>query len=323
MLDSLARRVKLQPQATVVVDRGMAYDKNIEQIKQRGLHYIVASRQAERVNWLAEFEINEGWQEIYREPSPANPFQKKSRIFVKRAENGDETYALCISEGRSAKDRAIRQSHENKLLVDIEKLQKRVDAGRLKDTDKINQSIGRLKERYPRVARYYKLEFDKDSRKLIWEEDSARKALAEELDGGYILKTSRKDLDAEEIWRIYSLLTRVEAAFEDMKSPLCERPIFHHLEHRTQTHIFLCVLAYHLLVSIEHLFRSCGDHRSWETVREIVKTHQMVTVVLPATNGDVLKIRQASKPEPQHREIYDILGIPSEPMKPVKTWYRV
>jgi hypothetical protein len=31
-----------------------------------------------------------------------------------------------------------------------------------------------------------------------------------------------------------------------MKSPLCGRPIFHHLERRVETHIFLCVLAYHL-----------------------------------------------------------------------------
>jgi hypothetical protein len=37
-----------------------------------------------------------------------------------------------------------------------------------------------------------------------------------------------------------------------MKSPLSERPIFHHLERRVETHIFLCVLAYHLLVAVEN-----------------------------------------------------------------------
>jgi hypothetical protein len=44
-----------------------------------------------------------------------------------------------------------------------------------------------------------------------------------------------------------------------MKSPLRERPIFHHLQDRTQTHIFLCVLAYHLLVAIEKRFLDGGD----------------------------------------------------------------
>ena len=88
----------------------------------------------------------------------------------------------------------------------------------------------------------------------MWQEEVARKARAEQLDGAYLLKTDRLDLSAEEIWRIYSLLTRVEAAFRALKSPLLERPIFHQLEHRTQTHIFLCVLAYHLLVCIEKRF---------------------------------------------------------------------
>src|SRR5436190_21543813 len=49
----------------------------------------------------------------------------------------------------------------------------------------------------------------------------------------------------------YTLLTRMEAAFRAMKSPLMERPIFHHLQRRTETHIFLCIVAYHLLVAIE------------------------------------------------------------------------
>jgi hypothetical protein len=36
--------------------------------------------------------------------------------------------------------------------------------------------------------------------------------------------------------------------------PFAERPIFRHLEHRTKTHIFLCLLAHHLLVAIEKRF---------------------------------------------------------------------
>jgi transposase len=139
------------------------------------------------------------------------------------------------------------------------------------------------------------------------------------LDGAYVLKTDRQDLTDEEIWRLYMLLTRVEAAFRAMKSPLMERPIFHHLEHRVQTHIFLCVLAYHLLTAIEKRCLDQGLHTSWATLREQLSTHQVVTVVLPATNGQVLKIRKASTPEPLHREIYRTLQIPHEVMKPLRT----
>ena len=106
---------------------------------------------------------------------------------------------------------------------------------------------------------------------------SSSKGKAESLDGSYLLKSSRDDLSAEDIWRTYSLLTRVEAAFRAMKSPLCQRRIFHHLERRVETHIFLCVLAYHLLVCIERAFLDQGIHTSWETLREQLSTHQVVT----------------------------------------------
>jgi transposase len=112
----------------------------------------------------------------------------------------------------------------------------------------------------------------------------------------------------------------VEAAFRALKSPLMERPIFHHLEHRVQTHIFLCVLAYHLLVAIEKRCLDHGWHTSWATLREQLSTHQVATVVLPAIDGRILKIRKASTPDDAHREIYRVLQVPPEVMKPVKTW---
>jgi hypothetical protein len=105
-----------------------------------------------------------------------------------------------------------------------------------------------------------------------------------------------------------------------MKSPLAERPIFHHLERRVETHIFLCILAYHLLVSIEKTLRDRGGRSSWATVREALKTHQICTVVLPTDTGFVLRIRKASTPEPQHKQLYELLGVPTEIIRPKKMW---
>jgi len=172
------------------------------------------------------------------------------------------------------------------------------------------------------VARYHRVEYDAERKTLSSHEEIDKKAIAEKLDGSYVLKTDRGDLTADEIWRTYILLTRVEDAFRDMKSPLMERPIFHHLQYRAQTHIFLCVLAYHLLAAIEHRFLQQGVHTSWWTLRQALSTHQVVTIVLPTTDGRVLRIRKATTPEPLHREIYTTLGIPMEVIKPVKTWRR-
>lgn len=320
MLTVLERRTGKKPGSTVIVDRGMAYEENLQQIRGRGHHYIVAGRQPERNQWLEELEREEDWEEVVRLPSPQNPFQKKSRVEVKRRQKGDEVYILCRSEGRRDKDRAIREAHEQKLIGDLVRLNKRIERGRLKKAEKVHQAIGRLKERYARVARYYRMEYDADQKVLSWNEDADKKAVAEKLDGSYVLKTDRQDLTADEIWRTYILLTRVEDAFRDMKTPLMERPIFHQLKNRTQTHIFLCVLAYHLLVAIEKRFLDQGIHTSWWSIRQQLSTHQVVTVVLSTTDGGVLKIRKGTVPEPIHREIYTTLKIPLEVMKPVKTW---
>jgi len=322
MLDALEGRVGRTRGATVVVDRGMAFEDNLRQIQERGYHYLVASRPGERTDHLDDVEEAAGWQEIVRQPSPTNPGQPKTRVVVKRKVVGDEVHILCKSDGREAKDRAIREQHEQRFLADLRKLQGRVATGQLKDAAKVHQAIGRLKERYPRVARYYAIGYDAPTASVTWVEHTEKKAVAQRLDGGYLLKTDRQDLTDEEIWRTYILLTRVEAAFRAMKSPLCERPIFHRLEHRVQTHIFLCVLAYHLLVSIEKMFLDAGIHTSWATLRKELTTHQVVTVVLPTSNGDVLKIRKGSTPEPRHKAIYATLHIPAEVMKPVKTWVR-
>lgn len=323
MLQVLEKRVGKHPGTTVVVDRGMAYEANLEQIRARGLHYLVAGRQSERNQWLDDFEEGGDWEEVIRVPSPRNPCQKKTRVEIRRRQKGDEVYILCLSEGREEKDRAIREKQEERLIEDLERLKNRVETGHLKKVEKIYQAIGRLQERYPRVARYYGIHYQAQSQSVSWEEDLEKKAMAEKLDGSYVLRTDRQDLTADEIWRTYMLLTRVEAAFRSMKSPLMERPIFHHLKHRTQTHIFLCILAYHLLAAIEKRFLDQGIHTSWWSIRQQLSTHQVATIVLPTSSGMVLRIRKGSTLEPEHKKIYEILKIPSQVIKPIKTWHEV
>ena len=321
MLDTLEKRVGRKPGATVGVDRGLAYAEDLAEMRAPGQHYLVASRQSEGNAWRDGFEAEGEWEEVIRTPWPRHPGQEKSPVRIKRRPQGNEVYLLCRSEGRKEKDRAIRETHELRLKKDWGKLKARVEKGRWPEAKKIYQAIGRLQERYPRVARYYRLDYDAEQKALTWQEDSEKKAVAEKLDGGYVLKTDRPDLTADEIWRTYSLLTRVEAAFRAMQSPRAERPIFHHLERRTQTHIFLCVLAYHLLVAIEKRFLDSGVPTSWWTLRQQLSTHQVVTVVLPTGDGRALKIRKGTTPESVHRDIYSTLKVPTEVMKPVRSWH--
>lgn len=144
---------------------------------------------------------DEDWEEVIRTPSPRNPDQQKSRVWIKRRQKGNEVYILCVSAGRQEKDRAIRESHEQRLKKDLERLQARIAKGQLTEAKKIHQVIGRLRERYPRVTRYYRMDYDAERKTLTWQEDEEKKAIAAKLDGGYVLKTDRQDLSADEIWR--------------------------------------------------------------------------------------------------------------------------
>jgi len=320
MLRTLKRRFAVRAGDTIVVDRGMADAPCLNAIRAEKLHYIVATRQTRRNEFLAEFESLAEFRELVRQPSPTNPHQRKSRVQVRAVERDGELYVLCLSEGRQAKDRAIRQKHQQRLLADLERLQRGAAAGRL-DRDTIHQRLGRLQERYPRVFRYTDVEVHEQSCALTYSINRTRQELAEQLDGSYMLRTDRLDMDGEQAWRTYMLLTRVEAAFRDLKTPLAERPIFHQLEHRVEAHIFLCVLAYHLLVAIENTLRETDDHRSWATIREVLRTHQTLTTVLPTTNGKELHVRNASTPEPTHRAIYKSLAVPARIMRPRRTWH--
>jgi hypothetical protein len=223
---------------------------------------------------------------------------------------GGLTYALCRSEQRIAKDRAIRTKQEGRMQADIDKLLNRIAKNRLTDRDKINQAIGRLKERYPRVARYFDLAYDPMTQVLVAEEKQDKAA---QLDGCYVLKTSRNDLSADELWRLYALL-------RDMKTPLAERPIFHHLERRVDSHVFLCVIAYHLLAAIEQTLLHQDIHTSWATVRNTLKTHQLCTIVLPSKENKCLRIRKAATPDPDVKDLHRLLDISSQIIKPIRTW---
>ena len=322
MLELLEKRVGLPEGATIVVDRGMAHPENIAELRRRKLHYLVAACQKERDRYLAEFETSDAFEDVIRQPSPRNPSQKKSSVRVKAHSTNNETLVLCISSERVEKDRGIRAKQEERFLRDLAKVQARIQNGRLKNEVKIGEAIGRLKERYPRVARYHSLTFDAKTRQLESRPLEEKRKVAASLDGSYLLRTDRQDLSADEAWRIYLSLTRAENAFRCMKSPLSERPIFHHLEHRVEAHIFLCVLAYHLLVAIETTLLRQEIHTSWATVRDLLATHQIATIVLPTDQDGVLRIRRSATPEPDHRVLYEALGVPTEIIRPLRTWER-
>ena len=116
-------------------------------------------------------------------------------------------------------------------------------------------------------------------------------------------------MPAEKIWRLYMTLTKVESAFHCLKSDLGLRPIHHKIARRTKGHLFISVLAYHLLISIEYQLRKQDDHRKWVTIKDILSTHQRTTVVLTDEKEKIYHVRVSGVPEETQLEIYQRLEV--------------
>ena len=115
------------------------------------------------------------------------------------------------------------------------------------------------------------------------------------------------------------MLTDIEDAFRCMKSELGLRPVYHQKEVRCDGHIFITLIAYHLLHTIRFKLRQKGVHLSWTTVRNQVLSQVRITTRMKREDGKMIRIRKSSDAEPPHQEIYDALNLPHKPGKTVKT----
>jgi transposase len=304
MLERL-QKLGPQPGATVVMDRGIATEKNLAFLRERGYRYIVAASARDRQKLLGP-----------RDPGRWVPFRQSEqgelRIEGQLRREGDELYVLCHSVEREGKDRGIRERFRVRLEEEAGKLKARIEAGKLKDPAKIQQAIGQLRQRFSRAARFYEFALSPEG-KLRFQPLAEPLTVAGQTDGRYLLRTNRADLTEKQIWELYIMLNRVERSFRSLKGSVGIRPIYHYKAHRIEAHIFISILAYHLLHSIEEQLRSQGDTRCWATVRDVLSTHVLVTITQHAVDGRIFQLRRPTRPEAEHERLYHALRLPSTP----------
>ena len=124
----------------------------------------------------------------------------------------------------------------------------------------------------------------------------------------YVLKTDQS-IDPVTLWELYMSLLKAESGFRMLKSSLGLRPNHHQLEDRVDGHIFISVLAYHLLNWIRQKLEASNDHREWNTIRRILRTHSLLSTRLPLEDGRIVTIRKPSNPDAEQARIYTALGI--------------
>ena len=297
---------------TIVMDRGIATKDNLALLKERGYPYLLIERREVEKEYEAEFEqARETFEKI-------KDREEGKDIYIKKIDTEEGVRVLCLSDGREAKEEAINDLKEERFLADLESLKASVAKGNVKLKNKVYERIGRINERYPRIAPHYEIavELNEDKSRAIEISYHKKESLKQRraLSGCYVIETSHKDLEAEEIWRLYTTLVKVENSFRSLKTELGVRPIYHQSKDRTQGHLFISVLAYHLLNAIEKTLHQHEDRRSWSSIRKTLSTHQRCTIIFKDEQGRIHHTRVSSTPESQHKEIYKRLEV-KDPLK--------
>ena len=300
------------------MDRGMISEESLKFLGESDRRYLLAAKRGE----LAEFQDELGktdWKRL-----PKNP-----QVEVKLFERETVHYLLARSRPRRRKERAIRRRQRHGLAQDLKKLAALIDAGKLKNRDKILERIGRLKERYPKARLFVDITVTTSKHPRInWSWDRAKYEQALARDGAYLLRSNQAGWTATEFWETYIQLTVVERAFRVLKSELHLRPVWHHYSGRTQAHVFVCVLAYALWKVLDHLAKRAGlkteirkpDVRRprsspkarrmtpQEILRE-VRTIKIGDITMKTTDGRQLALRRVARPGQTQARILEALRL--------------
>jgi transposase len=300
-----------------VMDRGMISADALEFLSAPGRRYLLNTRRPALIPFQDELR-QPGWQRL-----PDNP-----DVEVKLLQRDAVYYLLARSKPRRAKERAMRRKQRHGLAKALKKLQARIAQGRLKKRDKILEAVGRLKERFPKARGFVTITVSDSPVSLssVWNVAVFKEALTR--DGAYLLRSNQAGWSAQEFWETYMQLTIVERAFRILKSQLLLRPIWHQYSGRTQAHIFVCVLAYALWKTLDHLAKRAGlqtlihkpDPRrgnaapkprpmSPEVILRELSQIRIGDILLETTAGQQLSLRRVARPNGEQQRILTALGL--------------
>ncbi|MCI5194591.1 MAG: transposase [Candidatus Electrothrix sp. AU1_5] len=295
-----------QEKPTIVMDAGIATEENITWLKDNGYKYIVVSRKRKR-----EFCEQEA---IVVKKSGENTVKAQKKI----NEETGEIELYCHSTLREKKEQAMQDRSSTRFEEELKKLHSGLHKKYCtKKYEKVVEKLGRLKQQYSRSAQHYQVNVDKDEKtgnalQVTWKRKDKQNTQATH-PGVYCLRTNHTQLDESTLWHTYTMLTELEAVFRCLKSELGLRPIHHQITSRVTGHLFITLLAYHLVHSIRYRLKQHNIHSSWDGLRRQLDGQVLTTTSMKCEDGEMLHIRKSTAPEPRQQIIYDALEMPYYP----------
>jgi len=171
------------------------------------------------------------------------------------------------SHSKELKERSMNEQFRSRFETGLQKIADSLTKkGGVKQEDKVYERIGRLKQKYPSIGRYYditvevkddvepkrknkRIEAAQEKKKIA---TSIKWAIKEGVDinarsGVYFLRTSVEANLETILWQSYNIIREIEATFRVLKTDLDLRPIYHKKDENTMAHLQLGLMAYWLI----------------------------------------------------------------------------
>ena len=306
MIEYLSEDNETKP-VTVIIDAGISSEDNLKYLREHGYHYIcVARNKAVKPEQIDEAQFvaitNKGNNEI------------QTQIF----KTEDESILYCKSTKMGEKEAAMQEKFCSRFEAELNKINATLASKRgRRKFEYIQERVIRLKERFKSVSSFYAISIEHEDGKAIHISYICDRQddLENKYSGSYCLRTSHLDLSNEKIWSLYMLLNTVESAFRTLKSDLNFRPVYHQKELRAEAHLFIAVLAYHIVNAIRHRLSDSDITLSWSSLRRMMRNHQLILTSMQSKDGKTITILDTSVPEESHKQIYKALNLSPNPIK--------
>ena len=304
--------------ALVVIDAGIATDENLKMILDNGYDYLCVSRSSLKI-----YNIEAGTTTV----SVTDNRKQKIELCQVNSDRNTDYYLKVESHSKELKERSMNEQFRARFEAGLQQIADSLTKkGGVKQEDKVHERIGRLKQKYPSIQRYFDIEtevFDqpdakrkekgtdknKEKKRIVI---SIKWAVKEGVDinarsGIYFLRTSLQAKREENVWQFYNIIREIEATFRVLKSDLDLRPIYHQKDENTMAHLHLGLLAYWLVNTIRHQLKQEGIHSNWREIVRTMNTQKAVTTLAQNNHEEVIMIRRCSEPNQSVRSLYDAL----------------
>jgi transposase len=292
-----------------VMDRGIPSEAILKEMREpeRQTYYLVGTPKG-RIHQHEKKWLDLPWQKV------------RDSVDVKLYEHEGELYVLAKSEGRQAKEIAIRRKRLAPLLRKLRAMRKS-----LPKRDQLLLRIGAAKKEAGRAFGFVKIQVPNKDEEVTrdtfrFQVDQARLKRAQQRDGHYLLRSNLTSEDPAVLWTRYVQLTQIESVFRSLKSELGIRPIYHQLEHRADAHVLIAFLAYCLQVTLKNRLQILAPGLTAAAVLEKLSSIQMVEVWIPMVDGRWLVMPRHTQPDKDVQAVLDHLHIhlPSQPPPRIK-----